>query len=323
MVEGPAGKMIQRIKDWLVSLGPDNALVKMALSLHARRQGFQLEFGDGRIAISKGHRRMLLSRHQYNLVPISLEDYDHFFEWICASARDGYDTLDFSQPAFQTYAQLGVAFRFPGIPEDYSLEAYTHWYKPQIGDLVFDVGAHAGMTTYFLSKMVGPSGSVIAFEPDTSNHAYLLQNIEYHGLKNVTPVAKAMSGKSGTATFNMDGTMAAGLSEYLIYPNTGRQVAVETMSLAEACGTFGVPAFVKMDIEGAEVDVIKAALPLLRQTPINLAFDSYHRLRDGTYSAAPLEEMLRSTGYSVGTSREFGEMFTWARSISQSFVSSA
>lgn len=303
----------QRVKDWLVGLGPDSQLVKMALALHARRQGAQLRFEDGRIGIRKGRRQMFLNQHQFNLVPIMLEDYDHFFEWIATTAREGYGTLDFSGPAFQTYSQLGVGFHFPGIPEDYSMHAYTHWYKPQPGDLVFDVGAHAGMTTYFLSKMVGPSGRVIAFEPDASNYAYLLQNIEYHGLKNVTPVTKAMSRETGTATFNMDGTMAAGLSEYLIYPRTGKQVVVETLSLVDSCSAFGLPSFVKMDIEGAEVDLIKAALPFLRTNPVNFAFDSYHRLRDGTYTAGRLEEMLRSIAYVVSSSREFGEMFTWAK----------
>src|SRR5579864_6248913 len=108
MAGGPAGKMIQRIKDWLVSLGPDSALVKAALSLHARRQGVRLEFERGRIGIRKGHRLLFLNKRQFNLVPIMLEDYDHFFEWIATSAREGYDTLDFSEPAFQSYTQLGV-----------------------------------------------------------------------------------------------------------------------------------------------------------------------------------------------------------------------
>jgi len=307
--------MTQRVKDWLVGLGPDNALVKVALSLHARRQGVHLDFERGRIGIRKGHRRMLLKKHQFTLVPIMLEDYDHFFGWITATAREGYDTLDFSEPAFQSYSQLGIGFHFPGIPEDYSLDAYTHWYKPRPSDLVFDVGAHAGMTTYFLSKMVGPSGRVIAFEPDTSNYAYLLQNIQYHGLTNVTPVTKAMSGETGTATFNMDGTMAAGLSEYLIYARTGKQVTVETLSYADSCTLFGRPAFVKMDIEGAEVDLIKAALPFLRDNPVHLAFDSYHRLRDGSYTSGYLEEMLHSIDYAASSSREFGEMFTWAKPL--------
>jgi FkbM family methyltransferase len=305
--------MIQRIKDFLVSLGPDSRPVKMALSLHARRQGFRLEFDGRRIGIRKGRRLMFLDKLQFNLVPYMLGDYDHYFDWFDFGTKNGCETLDFSEPAFHTYSQIGIGFHFPGIPEDYSIDAYTHWYKPKPGDLVFDVGAHAGMTAYFLAKMVGPSGRVVAFEPATSTVPYLQRNIEQKGLTNVTLVTKAIAGKTGTANFNMDGTMAAGLCEFLVYPNTGELVQVETLSFVDACAAFGRPAFVKIDIEGAEVELIRAALPFLRQNPIHFAFDSGHRLRDGTYTADCLEEMLRSIGYAVESSREFGDMFTWAR----------
>jgi len=255
---------------------------------------------------------MLLPKQQFNLLPIMLECYDDFFRWIETTQQDGYNVLDFSAPGFHRYRQLGVGFHFPGIPEDYSLDGYTHWYKPRLGDVVFDVGGHAGMTAYFLSQMVGQSGRVVSFEPDDSNYDHLLRNIQYHRLTNVITVKKAMAASTGTATFNMDGTMAAGLSEFLVYPNTGRQVTVETVSFSDACHEFGVPAFMKMDIEGAEVDLIRSALPFLCEHAVHLSFDSYHRLRDGTYTWAPLEDLLRSIGYAVESSAEFGQMFTWA-----------
>jgi len=118
---------------------------------------------------------------------------------------------------------------------------------------------------------------------------------------------------TGTAVFNMDGTMAAGLSEYLIYAKTGRQVVVETVSFPDCCREYGVPAFMKIDIEGAEVDLIKSSLEFLREHPVHLAFDSYHRLRDGSYTWTQLEALLRTAGYATKSSSEFGEMFTWAR----------
>ena len=74
------------------------------------------------------------------------------------------------------------------------MEAYTAAYRPQSGDVVWDVGAHMGMSAYLLSKMVGPSGKVYAFEPDETNYKYLLLNIERHALSNVTPVKAALSG---------------------------------------------------------------------------------------------------------------------------------
>jgi len=37
------------------------------------------------------------------------------------------------------------------------MDAYTHGYAPQPGDVVWDAGAHAGATAYFLAQMVGPA----------------------------------------------------------------------------------------------------------------------------------------------------------------------
>ena len=73
------------------------------------------------------------------------------------------------------------------------MDAYTHGYVPQPGDVVWDAGAHAGATAYFLAQMVGPSGKVYAFEPDQNNYNYLLQNIELHKLPSVI-TSKAANG---------------------------------------------------------------------------------------------------------------------------------
>ncbi len=257
-------------------------------------------------------RQMVLQQSQFNLVPIMLECYGEFFESLEAVKSGDGLVLDFSRPAFHCYKKSGIGFHFPGIPEDDSIGAYTFRYTPKTGDVVFDVGAHAGMTTYFLSQLVGPSGRVVAFEPDESNYSYLLRNIEYHGLSNVYPVKKAMDRNTANALFNMDGTMAAGIAEYLVYPKTGKCKTVETISFVDACGQFGTPAFAKFDIEGAELAVLESALPFLREQSVHLAFDSYHRLREGTFTWESIEAMLRSIEYECETSDQFGQMFTWA-----------
>ena len=52
----------------------------------------------------------------------------------------------------------------------------------------------------------------------------------------------------------MDGSMSAGLSDYLTYSEKSKYQTVETVSFADACAELGeVPGYVKMDIEGAEV----------------------------------------------------------------------
>jgi hypothetical protein len=131
-------------------------------------------------------------------------------------------------------------------------------------------------------------------------------------LKNVVPVKAALSGTTGTATFCMDGTMCAGLSDSLAFTNSKRTVEVETLSLEDACERFGsVPDYIKLDIEGAELSVVAGALEFLRCHPIHLSIESNH-IVEGRLTSGPLDAMLSATGYRAWSSDEFGQRFTWA-----------
>jgi len=307
------GSMIQQIKDHLVSMGPKSPVVRLALKLHGRRNGFKITFPDTKISIQREDRVLILSERDFYLVPITLECFEQTFHEVQPDSVNGLTALDFSAPKAHRYRKHSLTLRFPGIAEDDSIAAYTHWYKPKTGDLVFDVGANAGFTTCMLSRMVGPEGRVIAFEPDRNNLMYLENNLRDQRISNVTTVPGAIDAKTGIAYFNADGTMGAGLVEYSVYGNTGSHVAVETLSLQDACSRFGKPSFIKMDIEGAEINVIEAASDFLKHQSIHLAFDSYHRMRDGRFTWMLLEPMLGAIGYEVDSSSEFGQMFTWAR----------
>ena len=190
------------------------------------------------------------------------------------------------------------------------MDMYTRFHKPSAGEVVWDVGANAGATTYHFSNAVGSGGRVIAWEPDPFNFSYLLKNISLHSLSNVTVVSKALSGTTGTAPFDMDGSTGAGLSEHLVYSQKANQSTVETLSFQDGCAQYGVPGFVKLDIEGGEVDVIRGALPLLKANR-NIDFSiETHRMRDGSSTEIPVRSLLNSIGYSVICSEDhYGQHF--------------
>ena len=306
--------MLQAIKDYLVGLGPDSRLTQTALSLQARRLGFRLDFSDGkRIWLEKGNRRLALARRDLTFVPIMMQVNQLFFDSIQPTIIGGKETLDFSQPAFHTYKRNGMGFFFPSIPEEDPLDQYTYWYKPKEGDIVWDAGAYSGATTCLLASLVGPTGKVYAFEPDDLNYAYLEKNIAHHGITNVIPVRKALSGTSGTATFFMDGTMASGIRDFVVYSDEKHSKQVPTISMEDACKEFGsVPTFVKMDIEGAELSFIQGAKDFLREHPVHFAIESYHRV-DGDYTYKKLDPIFEEIGYEHLSSDQFQQMFTWAR----------
>jgi hypothetical protein len=196
----------QAIKDWLVGFGPQHPLVQLALRLHGLKQGYRIGFDNARILIKKKHRTMVLSHKNYIHVPMSLKLFDFYFDTVEPKESSGKAILDFSQPGLHRYRKWGIEMLSLGIPEDDSYVAYTHRFKPTEGMVVFDMGAHAGLTTYFFSQAVGPSGRVYAFEPDNISRGILIQNIERHGLGNVIVREEAISGQTGTAIFNNDPT---------------------------------------------------------------------------------------------------------------------
>jgi FkbM family methyltransferase len=305
-------KRLKSIKEFLVGLGPDNWAVHVALTLHARQQGFKISFKDDCIFLIKDGRELVLSKAQYVQVPWMLAWYDFYFKTIEGESADGRTILNFSKPGLHRYAKSQASFYFPSIPEDDVMDAYIHVYRPKPGDVVWDVGAHAGATSYFLSQIVGPNGRVYAFEPDEHNYGYLKRNIELHNLENVIPVKKAISGSTGNAKFNMDGSMSAGLLEYIEYSDEHFFVPVCTITLADACSELGeVPNYIKMDIEGAETAVVESSRDFLATNSIHFAIESNHRI-NGELTSHALERLFISIGYIARSSDEFGEMFTWA-----------
>ena len=305
---------LQSIKNYLVRRGPDDALVHGALKLKARVSGFKLRFFEDRVAIERGHRRIILSNSEYVQVPVTMECFDQFFDSVEGTQKNDMTELDFSAPGKHRYRRSGVELLFPSIPEEDSMEAYTYWHHPKPGEIVWDGGAYAGATSYFFSQWVGPTGRVYAFEPDARNFEFLLKNIDLHNLTNVVPVQKALAGRTGQMQFIMDGTMSAGLADYIRYPNHSQEKAVTAISFEDACAEFGcVPNYVKMDVEGAEVDVVRSAAGFLRTHPVHFAIESYHWIGNRLANEY-LDPLFREIGYELESSRErFGQMFTWAK----------
>lgn len=305
-------KIIQSLKSFLVRLGPDNGLVRAALRMQGHRRGFEIVFRPDCIVLRKPGHEMVLGKAQYVQVPLMMECYELYFDTVDGEIIDDRKVLDFSKPGLHRYSKSKVAFYFPSVPEDDVMDAYTYTYKPQPGDIVWDAGAHAGASSYFLAQMVGPSGKVYAFEPDDRNYEYLRKNIELHGLCNVIPVKKALSGSTGTARFCMDGTMSAGLSEYLVYSDKHLFQTVSTISIPDACGELSeIPTYIKMDIEGAEVSAIEHAQEFLKEHSIHFSIESNHRVND-ELTCKPLDRLFSRIGYKTSYSDRFGQMFTWA-----------
>jgi FkbM family methyltransferase len=280
------------------------------------QHGVTLDSAEGSFRLKKDRRVMIISpRHLVYSADIA-KQFDIYFSPLVPRERDGELVLDFSRPGnLQRYAKSGLEFEMASFPEEEeAIEEYFRWYRPQRGDLVFDIGAHCGVSTHHLARLVGPEGRVVAFEPDPGNFAILQRNLERHGLRNVEAQNLAVAGNAGRLAFNAEGTIGSSLSSLMQRASVGETVMVDAVTLADAFARWGTPAFCKIDIEGAEVDALAAAGEVLRKCPTNLALDTNHPRADGSTTEKPVESLLSSYGYEVASEAN-PLLTTWARPL--------
>jgi FkbM family methyltransferase len=144
--------------------------------------------------------------------------------------------------------------------EPRTLARFAELVRP--GDTVLDVGAHFGIYTLLASELVGPSGRVVAFEPDPVSRSQLERNVRGARASNVEvrPEAVADSHGGGRLTAGALGTGDTSL--------TGGEhgLQVPTVTLSAFCAEREVtPDVLKVDVEGGEAAVLGGASPdLLR-----------------------------------------------------------
>jgi len=150
-----------------------------------------------------------------------------------------------------------------GVHEEFETQIVKKVIKN--GDVVIDIGANIGYYTLIFAKLVGDSGKVFAFEPEPTNFALLKKNVDVNGYRNVVLIRKGISNKTGKTTLYLADD---NISHTLIGKrgNQREPIEIDTVRLDEYFKDYdGKINFVKMDIEGLEVDTIKSMSSLLQK----------------------------------------------------------
>lgn len=125
----------------------------------------------------------------------------------------------------------------------------------QKGNVVYDIGAHVGYFSLFLGELVGEAGRVLAFEPNPVNVEYLRQHLDMNGICNVDVFEFALSDENGESFFiNKKDTSTGCLSS-----SGDMWVETYTVDYLVDSGTVPPPDYIKIDVEGAELLVLKGA----------------------------------------------------------------
>ena len=163
-----------------------------------------------------------------------------------------------------------------GIAIDFVLEqyAYKDFLSAEKNDIVIDCGGAIGDTAlYFTSK---GAEKVYIFEFIKSNIDLIKKQIENnpHLKDNVVIVEKPVWNKSDTELSYVDKGNSSKVAGKDIYPNKIRTLSIDDLVKANNIEKID---FIKMDIEGAELQGLKGAEEVIRKFKPKLAISVYHK----------------------------------------------
>jgi FkbM family methyltransferase len=154
--------------------------------------------------------------------------------------------------------RLAAAFR----QVTWNAEEY-HAFKSDIaaGDTVLDVGANLGAYAVLFGQWVGPAGRVFAFEPAPEARRGLERHVALNGLDDRIVVRpEAMSEREGTVRFRASGPHGDNRIMKIDRDDAPDRIDVATTSIDTFCRERNLqPRFIKVDVEGAELDVLRGA----------------------------------------------------------------
>lgn len=137
------------------------------------------------------------------------------------------------------------------------------------GDTFIDIGAHIGYYSMLASKLVGPNGKVICFEPTPSTYGLLVKNLK--DKKNVKAENLAVYSVQTNMEFNDYGL------KYMVFNSfkkarlndidlVANHINVQTTTLDNYCNANNVkPSFIKIDAESVELHVLQGSVETIKK----------------------------------------------------------
>jgi FkbM family methyltransferase len=201
---------------------------------------------------------------------------------------------DGSQIVVKTHDYIGRTIVLTG---DYDRK--ITWLCQQVlrpGDTMLDVGANLGVVTMYAARMVGPTGTVHAFEPQAELVDLIGQSVGLNGYDHVTvhPVAMSDADREGRLFASRGNLGSATLGA------DGPDPLVGTVTVRRAADVLGELdlrpiRMLKLDIEGHEEPFLRGALGYLESnTPDVIAFESHDKQ---PFIERPVAQMLSGLGY--------------------------
>lgn len=185
-------------------------------------------------------------------------------------------------------------------------EHLSQRFTPREGDTVIDIGAHIGRYTITSSKQVGSTGKVVAIEADPDNFQLLKRNIALNNLTNVLPLNYAVFStrtimklyeQSASAKYNSIMLTRARTMNYV-------EVNADTLDSILEQNTINQVNWIKIDVEGAEFEVLKGSTKTLSSNDISLLVE-IHNIDDPSHYDNILD-LLKYHNYEITFENHYG-----------------
>ena len=142
------------------------------------------------------------------------------------------------------------------------------------GMVFLDVGAHLGLHTLAAARRVGNSGHVFSFEPTPVTYKLLCQTLRLNGLDDCVTARRAAAGREDTTKPLYVGTISSHNSLYPL-PGAETTVEVEVVQLDNELPPGQHVDVAKIDVEGAELDVLYGMSRIIAENPGILIIAEY------------------------------------------------
>jgi FkbM family methyltransferase len=190
---------------------------------------------------------------------------------------------------------------------------YQHFYEVKADDVVLDAGANCGHLSIFFSKLVGKNGIVYAFEPDVYNIERINNNRRLNNdlANNIKIEELLLWNENKLVDFYEAGTVG---SSAVWIPDVEKCVQKQAVRIDDWIAKNDIKKldFIKMDIEGAEIEALEGCVQTIENLKPNFAIASYH-IVNGEPTYIKVEEFFKKMNYPYKTVRfRKNEIITFA-----------
>lgn len=202
-----------------------------------------------------------------------------------------------SMPRYQATEFIFFGNSFNIVDADSFLSSYNEIFIQEIykfktatvKPIIIDCGANIGLATIYL-KMKYPNARLLSFEPDPHIFRALENNINSFKLDDVELYNEAIGAKRESLFFNMEG----GHSGMLVAKPSKETITLPVTPLKEILEKFSVIDFLKIDIEGHEINVLPSIAEELKK--VNVMFLEYHTFLDQPQQLSVITKIIEDAG---------------------------